>query len=116
MRQFGCKPGAQRQESDGEANQVLYPESFSQKRGVGSSAKTREGDRVLRASKEVCLVLTPFRPVCSMTQPKSHETELTALRIERKSETRKMEQLKSRLQEEQLKQKQRLWAVLARAS
>jgi len=51
-----------------------------------------------------------------MTQPKSHETELTALRIERKSETRKMEQLKSRLQEEQLKQKQRLWAVLARVS
>jgi hypothetical protein len=51
-----------------------------------------------------------------MIQPKSHEIELSALRIERKSEDRKVEQLKARLQEEQLKQKQQLWAVLARAS
>jgi hypothetical protein len=51
-----------------------------------------------------------------MIQPKSHEIERSALRIERKSEGRKVEQLKARLQAEQIKQKQQLWAVLARAS
>jgi hypothetical protein len=51
-----------------------------------------------------------------MTQPKSHAIEMTALRVERKSEDRKLVQLKARLREEQLKQKRQLWAILARAS
>jgi hypothetical protein len=51
-----------------------------------------------------------------MIQPKSHAIEMTARQIERKSEDRKLKQLKSRLQKEQLKQRQQQWAVLARAS
>jgi hypothetical protein len=51
-----------------------------------------------------------------MIQPKSHAIEMTARQIDRKSEDRKVEKLKVRLREEQLKQKQQLWAVLARAS
>jgi hypothetical protein len=63
MRQSGCKPGQPNADSEskgskfshGKSNRVLHPNPLSEKGGVGSSAKTREGNRVLLASKEVSL-------------------------------------------------------------
>jgi hypothetical protein len=43
----GSKP------THGKGNRVLHPEPLSEKSGVGSPAKAREGNRVLHASKEV---------------------------------------------------------------
>ena len=43
----GSKP------THGKGNRVLHPEPFSEKSGVGSPAKAREGNRVLHISKEV---------------------------------------------------------------
>jgi hypothetical protein len=43
----GSKP------THGKGNRVLHPEPLSEKSGVGSPAKAREGNRVLHTSKEV---------------------------------------------------------------
>jgi hypothetical protein len=43
----GTKP------THGKGNRVLHPEPLSEKSGVGSPAKAREGNRVLHTNKEV---------------------------------------------------------------
>jgi hypothetical protein len=43
----GSKP------THGKDNRVLHPQPLSEKSGVGSPAKAREGNRVLHTSKEV---------------------------------------------------------------
>ena len=63
MRQFGCKPGLwiadlsaeDSKATHGKGNQILCPEPLSEKSRMGSSAKTWEGNRVLRAAEEVCV-------------------------------------------------------------
>jgi hypothetical protein len=63
MRQSGCKPGQGNADSEsegsklnhGKGNRVLHPDPLSEKSGVGSAAKAREGNRVLLASKEISL-------------------------------------------------------------
>ena len=63
MRQPGWKPGRRSADfrtegskpTHGKGNGVLHPEPLSEKSGVSSPAKTWEGNRVLRTSKEVGL-------------------------------------------------------------
>jgi len=60
MRRFGCKPGQHNSNfhgegSDGKGNQILRTDPLSEKSGVGSLAQAREGDRVSRADKEICI-------------------------------------------------------------
>jgi hypothetical protein len=52
----GSKP------THGKGNRVLHPEPLSDKSGVGSPAKAREGNRVLHTSKEVGIA---YGSVCS---------------------------------------------------
>ncbi len=61
MRQPGCKPGRRSADfrmegskpTHGKGNRVSHPKPLSEKSGVGSPAKAREGNRVLHTSKEV---------------------------------------------------------------
>src|SRR4029077_3048429 len=70
MRQPGCKPGRRSADfrmegskpTNGKGNRVLHPEPLSEKSGVGSPAKAREGNRVLHTSKEVGIA---YGSVCS---------------------------------------------------
>src|SRR6266851_10459582 len=69
MRQPGCKPGRRSADfrmegskpTHGKGNRVLHPEPLSEKSGVGSPAKAREGNRVLHTSEEVGIVYGSVR-------------------------------------------------------
>jgi hypothetical protein len=47
----------------GKGNRVLHPEPLSEKSGMGSPAKAREGNRVLHTSKEVGIAYESVRSI-----------------------------------------------------
>jgi hypothetical protein len=55
----------------GKGNRVLHPQPLSQKSDVGSTAKAREGNRVLHTSKEVGIAYESVRSIVGITLPQS---------------------------------------------